>query len=449
METIVLSMQDSCLETGSTDIGLGGRSEFSALYLLETNGDLERVAETIAGEQSCGTFTRLPFETKELRARARARVVSLTVLDGSNEPTYRSAFLERRDQRSPARRAHLEIAFPTENVGPNLPTLLATVAGNLFELGEVTGVKLLDIDLPPHFAAGFTGPGYGVTGTRRLVGVPSGPLIGTIIKPSVGLSVEDTAAIVDTLCEAGVDFIKDDELLANPPHSPLAERICAVMAVIEKHADRLGRKVMFAFNVSGSVDHMRRSHDLVLKNGGTCTMVSLNWVGHAGVEDLRRHSELPIHGHRNGWGMFTRSDVLGMAYTAYQKIWRLAGVDHMHVNGIDSKFWEPNDSVIASANACLAPFAGLSPVMPVFSSGQWGGQAPATYRALQSTDLMYLAGGGIFAHPDGLATGVKALREAWDAAAAGVELDRYAESHPALANALRAFRPRDSKGASA
>jgi ribulose-bisphosphate carboxylase large chain len=449
METTVLSTQDPFLETGPTDNRLVGRSEFSARYLLETNGDLERVAETISGEQSCGTFTKLPFETEDLRARARARVVSLTPLDGSNEPTYRSAFLERRDQRSPAKRAYLEIAFPTENIGPNLPTLLATVAGNLFELGEVTGLKLLDIDLPPHFAAGFVGPGYGVAGTRRLVGVPSGPLIGTIIKPSVGLSVEQTAAIVDTLCEAGIDFIKDDELLANPPNSTLAERVEAVMPVIKKHADRLGRKVMFAFNVSGSVDHMRRSHDLVLKNGGTCVMVSLNWVGHSGVEDLRRHSELPIHGHRNGWGMFTRSDALGMAYVAYQKIWRLAGVDHMHVNGIDSKFWEPNDSVIQSAKACLLPFAGLSPVMPVVSSGQWGGQVPETYQALQSTDLMYLAGGGIFGHPDGLSAGVNALREAWEAAVAGVDLDRYSESHPALASTLRVFRHRDPKGASA
>lgn len=444
-----MSTQDAPPETGQTDIRSGRRSEFSALYLLETNGDLERVAETIAGEQSCGTFTKLPFETAELRARARARVVSLTLLDGSNEPTHRSAFLERRDQRSPARRAHLEIAFPIENVGPNLPTLLATVAGNLFELGEATGIKLLDIDLPAPLAAGFAGPGYGVTGTRRLVGVSDGPIIGTIIKPSVGLSVEETAAIVGTLCEAGVDFIKDDELLADPPYAPLAQRISAVMPVIEKHADRLGRKVMFAFNVSGGVDHMRRSHDLVLKNGGTCVMASLNWVGHSGVEELRRHSALPIHGHRNGWGMFTRSDALGMEYTAYQKIWRLAGVDHMHVNGIDSKFWEPNDSVVKSAKACLAPFAGLPPVVPVFSSGQWGGQAPATYQALQSTDLMYLAGGGIFAHPDGPATGVKALREAWDAAVAGVELDRYAERHPALASALRTFSPHPHKGAGA
>ena len=50
-------------------------------------------------------------------------------------------------------RAEIEIAFPVANVGANLPSLLATVAGNLFELGEVTGLRLLDIDLPPELRA--------------------------------------------------------------------------------------------------------------------------------------------------------------------------------------------------------------------------------------------------------------------------------------------------------
>src|SRR5256885_14782493 len=105
-------------------------------------------------------------------------------------------------------------------------------------------------------------------------------------------------------------------------------------------------------------------------------MVSINWVGFSAVEHLRRHSQLPIHGHRNGWGAFTRHGGLGFSFQAYQKLWRLAGVDHLHCNGIRSKFWEPDDSVIASAKACLAPWAGLQPLMPVFSSGQWAGLAP-------------------------------------------------------------------------
>ncbi|WP_204279321.1 RuBisCO large subunit C-terminal-like domain-containing protein, partial [Enterobacter asburiae] len=82
---------------------------------------------------------------------------------------------------------------------------------------------------------------------------------------------------------------------------------------------------------------------------------------------------------RNGWGLFTREPSLGFAFTAYQKLWRLAGVAQLHVNGIRNKFWEPDETVIASARSCLVPFAGVMPAMPVFSSGQSAGQAPETY----------------------------------------------------------------------
>lgn len=438
-----MSLREQSSEHDRKDrkVSAAPRAEFFASYLIETPGPLDHVAQTIAGEQSCGTFAKLPGETQELQARARARIVSIQPLEYLPAPSHRSAFLERCGQGGAVQQARLELAFPIDNVGANLPTFLATVAGNLFELGEITGLRLLDLRLPEDYAARFAGPGFGVAGTRRLADVSHGPLIGTIIKPSVGLSPADTASIVDTLCAAGIDFIKDDELMADPPHSPLAERIKHIMTVIERHADRLGRKVMYAFNVSGSVDHMRRSHDLVLRAGGTCVMASMNWVGVSGVEDLRLHSQLPIHGHRNGWGMLTRSNALGMDYMAYQKIWRLAGVDHLHVNGIDSKFWEPNESVIESAKACLAPFSGVSAAMPVISSGQWGGQAPATYEALRSVDLMYLAGGGIFAHPDGPGAGIRGLREAWEAALAGVDLRTYSKSRPALARTLEAFSP--------
>jgi ribulose-bisphosphate carboxylase large chain len=109
-------------------------------------------------------------------------------------------------------------------MGTNLPTLLATLTGNLFELAELSGVRLLDLDLPPAFAEAYAGPALGIDGTRRLTCVQHRPLIGTIIKPSVGLSPQATADLVKVLVDGGVDFIKDDELMANPPHSPLAER---------------------------------------------------------------------------------------------------------------------------------------------------------------------------------------------------------------------------------
>ena len=134
------------------------------------------------------------------------------------------------------------------------------------------------------------GPRFGVEGTRRLAGVEGRPLIGTIIKPSVGFGPEETAALVRTLCEAGIDFIKDDELQADGPHCPFDERARAVMRVINDHADRTGKKVMFAFNITGDLDQMRRRHDLVLELGGTCVMASLNSVGLVGMIELGRFS---------------------------------------------------------------------------------------------------------------------------------------------------------------
>src|SRR5262249_51784487 len=160
------------------------------------------------------------------------------------------------------------------------------------------------------------------------------PLIGTIIKPSIGLTPSETAELVDALCAADIDFIKDDELIADPPYAPFAERLAAVMPGLRHHAERLGRMPMYAINISGSVDEMRRRHNDVVRAGGTCVMVNVNWVGFAAVEDLRRISQLPIHGHRNGWGALTRCPSLGIDFAAYQKIWRLAGVDQLHVNGL-------------------------------------------------------------------------------------------------------------------
>jgi ribulose-bisphosphate carboxylase large chain len=317
------------------------------------------------------------------------------------------------------------------------------VAGNLFELNAFSGLKLLDVTLPPSFLERYRGPQFGVNGTRHLAGVFERPLIGTIIKPSVGLSPTATAEVVDELIQGGIDFIKDDELQADGPHCPFAERLRAVMTVVLRHAERTGKKAMYAFNITGEVDEMLRRHDDVAAAEGTCVMVSLNSVGLPGLAALRSHSRLALHGHRNGWGIYSRSPALGMSYIAYQKFWRMAGVDHMHVNGLSNKFCEDDASVIASAKECLrpmfaAPLAGCE-IMPVFSSGQSARQAPGTYAALASTDLIFACGGGIMAHPQGIAAGVRSLRQAWEAAVEGIPLVEYARKNPELEAALRQF----------
>ena len=397
-------------------------STINATYELETAIAPERAADIIAGEQSSGTFVAIPGEDEALKARAAA-TWQITPL---NEPCT-----------APNKRYLLKLSWPLQNLGASLPNLLATVAGNLYELKHVAKLRLLDIELPDEFAAAYPGPAFGIAGTRKLAGAATGPLVGTIIKPSVGLSADGTTEFVDQLCAAGVDFIKDDELQADGPSCPFDERARKVMNVINRHADRSGKKVMYAFNLTGELDEMKRRHDLVLSLGGTLTMLSLNSVGLTGFNAFRKHAQLPIHAHRNGWGYLKD----GWSYIAYQKLWRLAGADQMHVNGLANKFQETDESVIASARECFIPLFKHKPctVMPVFSSGQTVNQAPGTWAALQSTDLIYLAGGGLFAHPGGIAAGVAALRQSWEAAMNNVPLEVAAKTHRELREALEKF----------
>ncbi len=407
-----------------------------ARYLVETADDPRRAVEAMAGEQSSGTFVAVPGETPELKARYGARIEALAVVEDVTEPSLPGA------KAGPVyRRCLVDLSWPLENLGPSLPNLVATVAGNLFELHAFSGLRLLDLDLPDAFADAYPGPAFGIAGTRRLAGVADGPLIGTIVKPSVGLSPDATAELVDTLCRGGIDFVKDDELQADGPHCPFEARVRAVMAVVDRHADASGKKVMVAFNLTGDLDQMRRRHDLVAALGGTCVMASLNAVGLVGMIELRRHAALPIHAHRNGWGALSRHPLLGFSYPAWSKIWRLAGADHMHVNGLRNKFAEEDASVIEAARSLLQPMfeAKACVAMPVFSSGQSALQAVDTYRALGSTDLIFAAGGGIMAHPLGIEAGVKSLRQAWQAAAAGLELETAANEHAELRAALGAY----------
>ncbi|MFY4258193.1 ribulose-bisphosphate carboxylase large subunit family protein [Achromobacter xylosoxidans] len=417
-----------------------------ATYLIETPLDPARVAEVMAGEQSCGTFTRVEGETDELRARARAQVESVQELESTPQASLPNAWLARQPGGMPAvlRRARVRIAFPVANIGPNLPTLAATVGGNLYDLGEVTGLRLERLELPSDYRAQFEMPRVGVAGTRQLTGVASGALVGTIIKPNVGLSPEQTAHLVARLCAAGVDFIKDDEVCANPAHAPLAQRVAAVMAVVRAHRERTGRQVMVAFNITDETDAMRRHADLIEREQGSCVMASLNWCGHSAIQTLRRHTPLALHGHRNGYGALSRHPLLGIGFQAYQTLWRLAGVDHMHVHGLQGKFSQPDAEVVESARDCLAPLTpGIDDaVMPAFSSGQWAGTVPATWAAVRTDDLLFMSGGGILAHPDGPAAGVQSIRQAWQAVRAGQDLAAFAAEAPELRRALAHFGSR-------
>ncbi|QNL51797.1 ribulose-bisphosphate carboxylase large subunit family protein [Olivibacter sp. SDN3] len=406
-----------------------------AHYYIETPLAPEHAAAVLAGEQSSGTFVPIPGETDELKQRFAAKVEAIDLLDAVKEPAMPGIA----NNGKLYQRAHIKVSWSVENFGKNLPVMISTLQGNLYELTQFTGLKLMDIELPLSLTQHFKGPEFGIEGTRKLTDVYHRPLIGTIVKPSIGLTPEQTADIVQLLIDAEIDFIKDDELLSSAANSPFDKRVDAVMKIINDHADKTGKKVMYAFNISDEIDTMQRNYDKIVASGGTCAMISLNSIGISGVKKLCDNRQLAIHGHRNGWGMLNRHPLLGIAFPAYQKLWRLVGVDQIHVNGLQNKFWESDDSVVRSIQSCLAPIVGTKTILPVVSSGQWGGQAPETYRRTKTTDLLYMAGGGILGHPAGAAGGVKALQQAWEAAIAGLSIEEAAKRHPAFAQSVAKF----------
>jgi ribulose-bisphosphate carboxylase large chain len=394
-------------------------------YYIETDGDPRRGAEMLAGEQSSGTFVAVPGETDRIRLRHAAQVTGVRDL-GEVTPSLPS-----RTRPERVRAVEVVVQFPMENIGTDLATLHTTVAGNLFELGGLFACRLQDLELPEQFIDAHPGPAFGVEGTRKLIGGADGAFVGTIVKPNVGLSEPEFRAVVRDLALASIDLIKDDELMTDPEYLPLQTRVQVAMEEIRAAEQVTGRTTMYAFNITGDLAGLQRRHDIVVQAGGTCVMLTVPAMGLPALAWLRSFSEVPIHGHRGGLAASMRHPGLGVSYRAWQQLARLAGADHIHVSGLRSKFYERDDEVAANIAALRTPLGSTILPVPALSSGQNVRTPGPTFDAVGTTDLMMLAGGGIAAHPDGPAAGVRSLRQAWDAAAARRPVDQVAAEHAA------------------
>ncbi|MDQ0390539.1 3-oxo-isoapionate-4-phosphate decarboxylase OiaX [Labrys monachus] len=413
-------------------------STIKVTYRIETADDVEALAAKIASDQSTGTFVAVPGETPELKARVAARVTAIRPLEPTETPSFPQPGAEGRVYR----RADADIEFPFEAVGTDLAALMTIAIGGVYAIKGFSGIRVVDMKLPPEFAGAYPGPQFGVAGTRALTGVQGRPVIGSIVKPALGLRPHETAELVRELVEADVDFVKDDEKLASPAYSSLEDRVKAIMPIILDREQKAGRKVMYAFGIShADPEQMLRNHDIVAEAGGNAAVININSIGFGGLSFLRKRSQLALHAHRNGWDILTRHPGLGMEFGVYQQFWRLLGIDQFQINGIRVKYWEPDDSFVRSFEALTTPlFSPQDCPMPVVCSGQWGGQAPETYaRTGRTLDLLYLCGGGIVSHPGGAAAGVRAVRQAWEATVEGVPLETYAREHPELAQSLAKF----------
>ena len=396
-------------------------SYVTATYYLETGMDLEKAAEALAAEQSTGTWLRVGFESDELIARYSAKVLEV----------------EKLGEEGGVNKGRLRLAFPHGNFGAVLPMLLTTVAGNLFEMGEFRNIKLLDLEFPESYLAEFKGPKFGISGCKELLGVEGRPLIGTIVKPCVGLPPEKFAEACYLAARGGVDFIKDDELIANPRYSPIEERVSATMEAIDKANEEKGEKTLYAVNVTDEVDRILENADVALEHGANCLMLNFITAGFSALRVLCEDPgiKVPVHCHRDMFAAFTRSEVHGISTVVVSKLARLAGGDQVHVGAILGKLYEDIDSVLESVDALKQEMGKLRRALPVSSGGQHPGKIPANVHYL-GEEALILAGGGIYGHPLGAEAGARAMRQALDATLKGVPLEEYAKEHEELRAAI-------------
>ncbi|MCH6471959.1 RuBisCO large subunit C-terminal-like domain-containing protein [Sinomonas terrae] len=389
-------------------------------FYLESEIDPEKAAAILAGEQSSGTFLPVPGESARIRERHAAHVVEVREL-GASRPSLPS-----RGNPEKVRAALVTVDFPMENIGTDIATLQTAIAGNLFELGELYACRLQELVLPEDFVAAHPGPAFGIEGTRKLLGDAQGVMVGTIIKPNVGLSEEEFRLVVRDLALASIDLIKDDELMTDPEYLPLERRVAVATEEIRAAEQVTGHPTMYAFNITGDLAGLRKRHDLVVEAGGRCVMLNIPIMGLPALALLRTFSEVPIHGHRAGLAASMRSKALGVDYRVWQQLARLAGADQLHASGLGSKFYEPDEEVAANIRSLLKPLGETATPLPVLSSGQNVTTPGPTFEAVGSTDLMMLAGGAVAAHPAGPAAGVRSLRQAWEAAVEGAPLEAVA-----------------------
>lgn len=387
-------------------------SELICTFILDPEGvDLKEAAGAVAAESSIGTWTEIRT-VKPYVIKLAAHVFSLE----ENKA---------------------KIAYPPELFEEdNMPNILSSVAGNVFGLKALRNLRLIDIQLPQDLAHSFKGPKYGIEGIRKLLKVKDRPLVGTIIKPKLGLKPEDHAKVAYEAWAGGCDFVKDDENLSSQKFNEFEDRLHETLDARDRAENETGEKKVYIVNITAETETMLDRADLVIDHGGEYAMVDILTCGWSALQTLRKQDlRLVLHAHRAGHAAFTKNPMHGISMRPIVTVARAIGVDQLHVGTVVGKMSETKEEVLQNIDACKASLHGLKQVMPVAS----GGIHPRLVPALLETfgkDVVIQAGGGIHGHPDGTKTGALAMRHAVDASLKGISLEEYAKTHVELRGAL-------------
>jgi len=315
-----------------------------------------------------------------------------------------------------------------------MPQILSSIAGNIFGMKVVTNLKLEDIEWPERLVKSFKGPNIGLDEIRKIVDVKNRCLVGTIIKPKIGLSSKEHAKVAYDAWINGLDLVKCDENLTDQNFNRFETNIKETLKMKEKAEHQTGERKIYVPNVTAETKEMIKRTKLVEREGGNCIMVDIITAGWSALQSLRDEDlNLIIHAHRAGHGMFTRGKH-GASMLTVAKIARLIGVSQIHIGSANVGKMESGEEETQKVNSFLkSKWFNIKPIFSICSGGLHAGSIPKIVKLLGS-DVIVQAGGGV--HSLGTNVGAASMRQASEAVSQGISLEEYSKNHRELRLAI-------------
>ncbi len=384
--------------------------------------DMKTAANTVALESSVGTWTPVPGQ--KYVEKLKSKVFSI-------------------------KGNYVKIAYPEELFeADNVPNILSSIAGNIMGMNAVKAIRLEDISFPQKILKSFKGPKYGIERIRKMMKVPKRPLVGTIIKPKLGLITKHHAQSAYESWIGGCDFVKDDENLSSQKFNNFENRLRQTLKMEDKAEKETGEKKAYLVNVTAETGEMIKRTELVEDLGGKYVMIDILTAGWAALQTLRKANfKVAIHGHRAMHAAFDRNPLQGINMMVIADFARLIGVDTLHIGTgigkLEGKIKDIKDlereieekNIRKSKMILKQNWGKIKPTLAVSSGGLHPGYFPFLMKNL-GKDLVIQAGGGIHGHPWGTQAGAMAMRQAVDAVMKKQSLRKYAKTHEELRIAL-------------
>ncbi|MBI5120714.1 MAG: ribulose-bisphosphate carboxylase [Rhodospirillales bacterium] len=364
----------------------------------------------------------------------------------------------------------MKIAYPVELFDLNiidgkamLVSFLTLTIGNNQGMGDIDYAKMQDFYVPPAYLKLFDGPSVNISDMWRVLGRPlvdGGMIVGTIIKPKLGLRPQPFASACYDFWLGG-DFIKNDEPQGNQVFAPLKETIRLVADAMKRAQDKTGQAKLFSANITADdpQEMLARGHYILETFGSDASHVAFlvdGFVGGPTAVTLARRN-FPnqfLHYHRAGHGMVTSNQSMrGYNVLVHMKMARLQGASGIHTGtmGYGKMEGKPEDRIVAymlendAADGLYyrQEWLGMKACTPIISGGMNALRLPGFFDNLGHSNIIQTSGGGAFGHKGGPIAGALSLRQAHEAWQAKVNLVDYARSHLELLGAFESF-PEDA-----